>query len=147
MKLSTKGRYGVRLMMDLAAHSGRGPVLLREISKRQEISEKYLWSLIHSLKAVGLVSATRGVHGGYKLTKSPAEITIKEILQASEGPMCLVDCVEKPESCNRVSFCAARDLWGEIAGDIDRILKTTTLSDMVARQNTKKEDLGGDYMI
>lgn len=131
-------------MMDLAAHSGQGPVLLREISRRQEISEKYLWTLIHSLKTKGLVSATRGVHGGYKLAKPPTEITIKEILQASEGSMCLVDCVENPAACNRVSFCAARDLWGEIAGDINRILTTTTLSDMVARQNTKQ---AGDYAI
>ncbi len=79
MKLSTKGRYGVRLMIDLAAHYGEGPVLLREIAKREEISEKYLSNLVNPLKSMGLVEATRGVHGGYVLGKAPTEITMKEV--------------------------------------------------------------------
>ncbi len=148
MKLSTKGRYGVRLMIDLASHYGEGPVLLKNIARRQAISEKYLWHLINSLKAVGLVTATRGVHGGYTLAKPPAEITMKEILQASEGSMCLVDCVEKPSVCKFVPVCTARDMWSEIAGSIDRVLTSTTLADMVERQKAKKEKLTPDnYMI
>jgi Rrf2 family cysteine metabolism transcriptional repressor len=144
MKLSTKGRYGVRLMIDLASHYGEGPVLLREIAKRQAISEKYLWHLINSLKATGLITATRGVNGGYTLARPPSKITMKEILQASEGAMCLVDCVEKPSVCKFVPVCAARDLWSELAGSIDRILTATTLADMAERQKTKKEKLTSD---
>ena len=148
MKLSTKGRYGVRLMIDLASHYGEGSVLLREISKREEISEKYLWQLINPLKAAGLVTATRGAHGGYVLAKPPSKITLKEILQVLEGPMCLVDCVEKPSSCRRVPMCPARDIWSEVAEGIGRILTTTTLADMAERQRTKREkSTSNNYII
>ncbi len=134
-------------MIDLAAHSGKDPILLREISRREGISEKYLWTLINSLKAAGLISATRGVHGGYKLARQPAEISVKDILQASEGSMCLVDCVEKPAACSRTAFCVARDLWDEVSESIDRILASTTLADMVERYKAKKEDIAADYSI
>jgi len=144
MKLSTKGRYGVRLMIDLACHYGEGPVLLREISEHEEISEKYLWHLINPLKAAGLVTATRGAHGGYILAKHPSRITMKEILQVLEGHMCLMDCVEKPSACHRVPICSARDMWSEIACGIDRILTTTTLADMAERQKVKKGKYASD---
>lgn len=148
MKLSTKGRYGVRMMIDLAAHYGEGPVLLRDIAKRQEISEKYLSNLINPLKAIGLLDATRGVYGGYVLGKAPAEITMKEIVEALEGSLCLVDCVEKPAACSRVPFCIARDLWGEAAAGMARILEQYTLADMARRQKEKRENLAPDnYMI
>ncbi len=148
MKLSTKGRYGVRLMIDLAAHYGEGPVLLREIAKRQEISEKYLSNLINPLKATGLLEATRGVHGGYVLGKAPSQITMRDIVLAVEGPLCLVDCVQKPASCNRTSLCIARELWKEAADSMAEILGKYTLADMVARQKAKCDDMTHDnYMI
>ena len=144
MKLSTKGRYGVRMMIDLAAHYGEGPILLREIAKREEISEKYLSNLVNPLKARGLVEATRGVHGGYVLGKRPAEITMKEIVEVLEGSLCLVDCVEKPAACDRVALCVARDLWSEAAQGIGRILGNYTLADMVRRQKAKRENVATD---
>ncbi len=148
MKLSTKGRYGVRLMIDLAAHHGEGPVLLRDIAKRQAISEKYLSNLINPLKATGLLEATRGVHGGYVLGKAPADITMKEIVQAVEGPVCLVDCVGKPASCNRMPLCAAHELWSEAAEGMAEVLGKYTLADMVERQKSKRENATPDnYMI
>lgn len=148
MKLSTKGRYGVRLMIDLAAHYGQGPVLLREIAKRQEISEKYLSNLINPLKATGLLEATRGVNGGYILGKAPAEITMKDIVQAVEGPLCLVDCVAKPSACSRTPLCIARDLWVEAAEGIAQVLDKYTLADMVKRQMTKEAGMTySNYMI
>jgi Rrf2 family protein len=148
MKMSTKGRYGVRMMIDLASHYGEGPVLLREIAKRQEISEKYLSNLINPLKATGLIAATRGVHGGYALGKAPAEITVRDIVQAVEGPMCLVDCVEKPAACSRAPLCIAHDLWLETAEAMGRVLGKYTLADMVERQKTKRETAAHDnYMI
>jgi Rrf2 family protein len=147
MKLSTKGRYGVRLMIDLAIHYGEGPVLLREIAKREEISEKYLSNLVNPLKTVGLVEATRGVHGGYTLGKEPSDITMKEIVEALEGSLCLVDCVEKLTTCDRAALCVARDLWSEAAQGIGRILGKYTLADMVMRQKAKQENVTDNYSI
>lgn len=148
MKLSTKGRYGVRLMIDLAAHYGEGPILLREIAKREEISEKYLSNLVNPLKATGLVEATRGVHGGYVLAKSPDEITMQEIVEVLEGPLCLVDCVERRTACSRTSRCIAHDLWKETAEGMAQVLRKYTLADMVARQRAKRDSLTHDnYMI
>ena len=147
MKLSTKGRYGVRMMIDLAAHYGEGPVLLRDIAKRQEISEKYLSNLIHPLKSTGLLEAMRGVHGGYVLGKAPSEITMKEIVQVVEGPLCVVDCVEKPGLCSRVSHCVSRDLWLEAAEGIARVLEKYTLADMVERQKAKRDNATHDNYV
>lgn len=147
MKLSTKGRYGVRLMIDLAAHYGEGPVLLREIAKRQEISEKYLSNLINPLKATGLLEATRGVNGGYVLGKAPTEITMKEIIEILEGPLCLVDCVEKPALCSRVSHCVAHDLWREAAEGMALVLRKYTLADMVERQKAKRDKMTHDNYV
>ncbi len=145
MKLSTKGRYGVRLMIDLAGHYGEGPVLLRDIAKRQAISEKYLSNLINPLRSTGLIEATRGVHGGYVLGKAPSEINMRDIVQAVEGPLCLVDCVEKPTVCSRASLCIAHDLWKETAEGMARILGKYTLDDMVKRQKAKRESASHDY--
>lgn len=138
----------MRLMIDLAAHYGEGPVLLREIAKRQEISEKYLSNLINPLKATGLLAATRGVNGGYVLGKRPSEITVKDVVQAVEGPLCLVDCVEKPATCNRSPFCVALDLWREASEGITQVLGKYTLADMVDRQRAKHRGAGcDDYVI
>jgi Rrf2 family protein len=123
-------------------------VLLRDIAKREEISEKYLSNLINPLKATGLLEATRGVHGGYILGKAPTEITMKEIIEVLEEPLCLVDCVEKPAACNRSSFCSTRDLWSEAAEGMSRIFRKYTLADMAVRQKAKRENLTHDnYMI
>jgi Rrf2 family protein len=147
MKLSTKGRYGVRLMFDLAAHYGESPVLLRQIAEREEISEKYLWHLINPLKTAGLVQSTRGAHGGYTLAKTPPEISVKDILDVVEGPLCLVDCVEKPATCKRSSFCVAHDLWSEASKTLSDKLKGTTLADLVERKKIKQQKQGTSYEI
>ena len=147
MKLSTKGRYGVRLMLDLASHFGEGPVILKQISQREEISEKYLWQLINPLKSVGLVRATRGAHGGYVLAKTPSEITVKDILQVVEGSLCIVECVEKPSTCSRSTFCVARDLWGEASKTLSEKLEETTLADLVERKKIKQQKQGVNYEI
>ena len=147
MKLSTKGRYGVRLMIELAVHYGEGPVLLRQISERQEISEKYLWHLINPLKGAGLIHATRGAHGGYVLAKTPAEISVGEILLVLEGSLCLVDCVGKWAVCRRSSSCVTRDLWNEAAQALLDKFYSTSLADMVERQNLKQGRHAPDYAI
>lgn len=147
MKLSTKGRYGVRMMIDLAVHYGEGPVLLRDIARREAISEKYLSNLISPLKGIGLVEATRGVHGGFVLGKAPADITMKEIVEVLEGPLGLVDCVQKPTVCNRSTFCIARDLWSEAAAGLSKTLRKYTLADMAERQKAKSENCSYDNYV
>ena len=137
MKLSTRGRYGVRMMMDLALHNGAGPILLKDIALRQDISEKYLWQLINPLKMAGLVNSLRGAHGGYILGKAPAAISLKEILQVLEGPLCLVDCVDNPSLCKRSPSCISRDIWGEASKNMLQALEETTLAVMVEKQQKK----------
>ncbi|MDD5167515.1 MAG: Rrf2 family transcriptional regulator [Syntrophales bacterium] len=146
MKLSTRGRYGVRLMLDLALHQGEGPVLLREIARRQEISEKYLWQLINPLKAAGLINSLRGAHGGYVLAKKPAEINLKEILIVLEGSLCLVDCVDNPSGCDRAPACITRDIWAEASKGILGTLEAMTLEKMV-EGHMKKSDSFAGYSI
>ena len=125
MKLSTRGRYGVRLMLELALHYGEGPVLLKDIAERQGISEKYLWQLINPLKTTGLVNSRRGAHGGYVLGKPPEAISLKAILQILEGPLCLVDCVDNPSLCKRSLSCISRDIWGEASKNMQQTLEDT----------------------
>lgn len=139
MKLSTRGRYGVRLMLELALHYGEGPIFLKEIAERQGISEKYLWQLINPLKTTGLVTSQRGMYGGYALGKAPEVITMKEILQTLEGSLCLVDCVDNPSLCKRSRSCVSREIWGEVSGEMQRTLQNTTLAVMVERQKKKEE--------
>jgi len=134
-------------MLDLASHFGEGPVILKQISQREEISEKYLWQLINPLKSVGLVRATRGAHGGYVLAKTPSEITVKDILQVVEGSLCIVECVEKPSTCSRSTFCVARDLWGEASKTLSEKLEETTLADLVERKKIKQQKQGVNYEI
>ena len=140
MKLSTRGRYGVRLMLDLALHYGEGPVLLKDIAGRQGISEKYLWQLINPLKTMGLVGSTRGAHGGYVLARPPSEISLKEIVRVLEGSLCLVDCVENPAVCDRSQTCTSRDIWSEASNQISQILESVTLDKMVVKQRTKNQE-------
>ena len=143
MKLSTRGRYGVRMMLELALHYGEGPILLKDIADRQGISEKYLWQLINPLKTTGLVNSQRGAHGGYVLGKAPEAISLKAILQILEGPLCLVDCVDNPELCKRSPSCISRDIWGEASKDMQRSLEDTTLAVMVERQKEKLKNESG----
>lgn len=138
MKLSTKGRYGVRLMIDLALHYGEGPILLKDIAERQGISEKYLWHLVDSLKISGFVNSTRGSHGGYALAKRPSEVNLNDIVSVLEGKLCLVDCVENPSICKRSQTCAARDVWEEVSEKIAKTLETITLQNMVEKQKSKE---------
>ena len=138
MKLSTRGRYGVRLMLDLALHEGDGPITLKDIAARQEISEKYLSNLIPLLKNAGLVHSVRGSHGGHTLARPPREITVKDILLVLEGSMCLTECTEKPMLCQRSEDCLVRGIWSEVTEKMLAVLESFTLAEMVERQMLKK---------
>ena len=137
MKLSTRGRYGVRLMLDLSLHYGENNQLLKDIAKRQEISEKYLWQLIKPLKVAKLIISARGAHGGYKLARSPSEITLKEIVEVLEGPISITECVDNPSVCERAQACATRDIWGAVSNGISQLLESMTLTNMMEHQKDK----------
>jgi Rrf2 family transcriptional regulator, cysteine metabolism repressor len=138
MKISTKGRYGLRAMMDLATSGKDGvPVFLSDIAKRQAISEKYLEHIFASLHRGGLVKAVRGRKGGYLLSKRPEEITLNEILSVLEGPCQLVDCVSDKNSCPKSDTCATRDIWTMLGNRIEETLSNLTLALLVERQKEK----------
>jgi len=137
MKLSTKGRYGTRAMLDLALHYGQGLILLKDIARRQEISEGYLEHVIIPLKAAGLVTSARGAHGGFALAKPPSEIRLSDIIQVVEGSIALVDCVDDPSVCSLADLCVTRDVWSDMKKAMSGILESTTLQDLVQRQREK----------
>ncbi len=137
MKVSTRVRYGVRLMLELALNYGSGQTRLRDIAERQEVSEKYLEHLVAALKAAGLVRGVRGRHGGYLLARSPSEIQLNDIHTALAGSLAPVECVDDPEICNREKLCVARDVWCEVTDAMKKVLESTTLQDLVDRQRVK----------
>ena len=137
MRLSTRGRYSTRLMIELAFHYGERLVLLKDISSSQEISLKYLAQLIMPLKIAGLIKASRGAHGGYFLSKHPKDIKLSEIIVAVEGPLNLVECVDNPAICNRSNFCATREIWTEISNKFFETLDSYTLQQIMERQKEK----------
>lgn len=141
MKLSTKGRYGSRLMLALAINNGKGPMFLKDIAREEEISEKYLSQLIIPLKSAGLVNAGRGAHGGYTLSKPPSQIKLIQVVQAVEGPLMPVECVNNPSVCNRVDRCVTRDIWQEIGMKILETLDSVTLEDLALRQKDKRKGI------
>jgi Rrf2 family protein len=137
MKLSTRGRYGARLMLELALRYKEGPALLKDISKSQDISVKYLGQLIIPLKIAGLIKTTRGSHGGYFLAKAPNKITLLEIVTAVEGIFCIVECINSPEICNRSNKCITRIIWKELNNKIIETLNSYTLEDLIKLQEKK----------
>lgn len=130
MKLSTKGRYGVKAMVDLAIHYGETPVSIKSISERQNISEYYLEQLFASLRKADLIKSIRGAQGGYLLNREPKDITVAEIIETLEGPVELSNCVSQGE-CENMDSCSTRLLWMRIKESIENVTKTTTLQDMV----------------
>ena len=134
MKLSTKGRYSIRALIDLALHPDEGPILVRDIAKRQRISERYLEQLFIPLRVAGLVRGIQGAHGGFILIKPPAEIRLSEVIRATEGSTAPVNCVDEPRLCLQSSTCPTRYIWAKIKRAIDKVLESTTLQDLVEKQ-------------
>ena len=142
MKISTRGRYALRLMIDIAVCGNDAPVRIKDIAKRQEISEKYLEQIINQLSKNNMVISARGAQGGYKLAREPKDYTIGEILRATEGSLAPVTCLEKNHPiCDRAAACATLDLWVEIQNAINKVVDNRTLQDLVDRQKKKEEIL------
>jgi Rrf2 family protein len=147
MKLSTKGRYGVRALLDLALHQDEGLVPLKDIARRQEFSLPYLEHLIAPLIAAGLVKSTRGARGGVLLLQPPSKVKLSDVVQILEGSIAPVDCVNNPALCHRAASCVTRDIWIEMKRAMSRVLDSTTLQDLVERQKQKSKTETGMYYI
>jgi len=146
MKLSTRGRYTTRALLDLALHQAEEPVLLKDIAQRQEISLRYLQRLMTPLVTASIVRSTRGPKGGVWLVKPPKEVKLSDIIQIMEGSVAPVACVDIPELCTRSEFCVTRDVWGELKKAIYDILESTTLQDLIERCEIKEQTQTKGYM-
>ncbi len=133
MKLSTKGRYGLRAMLDLAQNKEEGPIASHTIAQRQDISERYLEQLLIPLKKAGLVKSIRGSQGGYVLGKAARDISVGDIIRVLEGPLAPVDCVNEvnPDDCKRADHCVTRLIWAKVRDSVAEILDSYSLEDLV----------------
>ena len=137
MKLSTKGRYGTRALLDVALHQGESPVQLKDIAERQQISLSYLEHLVAPLVAVGILRSVRGARGGVSLARPTEDIPLIDVVRALEGSMAPVECVDDPVKCSRAGSCVTRDLWVETKRAMESVLASTTLADLVRRHHEK----------
>ena len=142
MKISTKGRYGLKAMFELACRYGETPVSIRAIAEAQGISEHYLEQLFKKLRKAGVVQSIRGAQGGYALARPPEEITIGEILRALEGTVAPVSCAETEVSCAYARQCVENYVYRQIREGIDRVVDNLTLSSMLMEQRRIQEELG-----
>lgn len=139
MRISTKGRYAIRLMLDLATNSGEGPISIKDIAKRQEVSEKYLEQIISVLNKSGYVQSIRGAQGGYILRKSPAEYTVGMILRTTEGSLDPVECVNSEGAeCERMDKCVTVEIWKRISDAVSGVVDSITLQDLMEWQKAKE---------
>ncbi len=138
MKISTKGRYALRLMLDLAMYADDGCVSVKSIATRQGISEKYLEQIIKLLSAAGLVESTRGKQGGYKLTRAPENYTVGEILRVTEGSLAPVSCLEEEHLCENRDDCVTYEIWQNVLDAINDVVDSITLAYLAERQKNKK---------
>ena len=140
MKLSTKGRYGVRAMVDLAFNYGGPPTSIKTISKRQNLSEYYLEQLFSPLRKANIIRSVRGAQGGYVLCKPPSEITVGDIMCVLEGPVEIADCIDGVE-CSNVDSCATKLLWQKIKDSIDDVMNSITLKDIIDDYEAKSASI------
>ncbi len=131
MKLSTKGRYGIHAMYDLAQFGSETPQPIKSIAERQNIPEAYLEQLIGQLRRSGLVRSVRGAQGGYLLSRSPSEITVGEVLRTLEGELAVVDCLMEEDACHKACSCPTRVVWKKLRDGLNEIVDGITLQDML----------------
>ena len=144
MKLSTRTRYGIRAIFELALNYGKGPVKLKRIAEKQDISVKYLEQLIAILKTGGFVRSIRGSKGGYILAKKPSEIKLSDCVRCLEGQLAAVECVENDDYCQRSDNCIVKQVWVKVTEAVENILQSITLQDLVDRAENRKMP---DYQI
>lgn len=147
MKISTKGRYGLRILIDIATHDPDKPRMVRDIAESQQISEKYISRLIIDLRRARLVRSVRGVKGGFFLARSPNEITLLDILETMEGTISIVDCVMAPEKCPRNNICGVRGIWQRLNDGIREQMRGITFAEILAEYTNGNADGLIDYCI
>lgn len=148
MKITTKGCYGLRAMVELAHGFGGPPLLMREIAERHDISRKYLHALLTSLRLSGLVRSVRGSGGGYVLARAPNQIKVSDVLRSLEGSLGLAECVSQPGLCERQSGCPSHRLWSDLSRAIEQHLERLTLADLShVKDHPRAEPDGAMYFI
>ncbi len=140
MKLSTKGKYGVRAVFEIARHYGKGPITIKEIVERQGISISYLEQILYRLGKAGLIESVRGPAGGYLLARKPSDLTIGDIIRTLEGPIALSHCLEPGESgeCYQADDCVARMVWTKVGAKIEEALDSITFNDLLNEDHRKE---------
>ena len=141
MKFSTRGRYGVQIMVDLAQHATEGPISLKSVADRQKLSEHYLEQLVPELRKAGLVKSIRGSQGGYILAKKPEDIYIGDVIRILEGPIAPVDCTNESNGlscCEKTDFCITREVWVKVRDSINDVVDSISLADLL--KDGDKED-------
>lgn len=146
MKVSTKGRYGLRIMVELALHYGSGPVQVTTVAQNQALPGKYIHVLVGGLKAAGLVTAVRGPNGGLELAREPARITALEVVEALEGRIAPVDCAADADACGRSGACVAQEVWTDLAEAMAAALRRHTLAELADKARARL-DHGESYVI
>ncbi len=146
MKISTKGRYAVRVMLDLALHNNGECIKVKDIAARQGISEKYLEQIIAVLNKAGYVKSVRGAQGGYRLAKNPADYTVGMIIRLTEGSLAPVTCLEEgADVCERCDTCETLEVWKRLYDAVNDVVDSVTVADLVASRLKRMESL--DYSI
>ncbi|MEJ5284852.1 MAG: RrF2 family transcriptional regulator [Brevinematia bacterium] len=137
MKLTTKTRYGLRLLLGFALRYNRGYVQLNEVAKAEGVTEKYAEQIVRILKIGGLLTSQRGVQGGYILSYPPEKITVFQVVETLEGKFSIIDCVDS-KNCKKISSCVVRKVWSKLTDEMIKTLKSITLADLV--EDYKKEN-------
>lgn len=131
LRLSTKGQYGVRAMFEIARNCGQGPVNIREISERQDVSVAYLEQILNQLRKAGIIRSVKGPGGGYVLSRDPDKVSIGEILRELEGPVAITSCLDPKEGCMRIEGCVTHLLWKSLGENIEAFLNSMSLKDLL----------------
>lgn len=149
MKLSTKGKYGVRAVFEIARNAGNGPITIKEIAERQGISFSYLEQILNRLGRTGIIESVRGPGGGYLLGKKPADLTIGDVVRALEGPIALSHCLEPGMSgdCYQADDCVARMVWSRVGAKIEEALDSISFEDLLQQYPREKEQAGSKKKV
>ena len=146
MKVSTQGDYGVRALVELANHYGEGPMQSSIIAARQEVPEPYLDQLLTTLRRAGFIRSVRGPQGGHALIRAPDEVKLSEVMEALEGSLAPIACVDDPESCTKSGGCVQRDVWEQVRDATRAILENVTIGDLAEKEREFNRN-GGRYYI
>ena len=147
MKLSTRGRYGTRALLELALHYREGPIPLKNIARSQQLSLQYLEHIVTPLVAAGIIRSTPGARGGVWLARPPRGVRLSEVIGLLEDSITPVECVNDPKYCSRSDFCVVRDIWSELKKAMDGVLESTTLQDLAERHRKKEQPEPAMYYV